>query len=195
MLIGFLLVSPPEDGSLLNGRETRNREIPKPTENRRTVLSDDHDSDQTASRLLLDIKALNALYPADTELRRVLERSLVDYTDDDVKRLTDAIHPARRVSRSGSVLIAAGEILLASFLAILGIGAFAPSIMGFDSPQQLSSFFSSELASSFGSGPLSTSAPIVVLALSVLLIIGALYLLRRAATELKEAGLMETSGK
>jgi hypothetical protein len=158
-------------------------------------LSEDQGSDQTASRLLLDIKALTVLYPTDPELRRVLDKSLVNYADEDVRRLTDAVRPAQRVSRSGSLLIATGEIVFASFLAILGIGALAPSVIGLTSPQQLSGFFSTNLASSFRSCPLSSAAPIVVLALSLLLILGALYLLRRAATDLKGAGLtIETSG-
>ncbi len=159
-------------------------------------MSKDQDSDQLASRLLLDIKAVTIMHPSDLDLRQVLEKSLVDYSDDDVRRLTDAIRPTRHVNRSGSVLVAAGEIIFASFLAILGIGTFTFNMIGIESPQELFSYFAGSLAHTFGSSPLANVASIIALAFSILLIVGALYLLRRAATDLKEAGLIiERSGK
>jgi len=146
--------------------------------------------------LLLDIKALTTLYPSDSDLRGVLEKSLVDYSDDDVKRLTDIIRPVRHSSRLGSSLVATGEILFASFLAILGIGSFVPSMIGVESPAQFFDYFAGRLAPSFGTGPLASAASVLDLAFSILLIISALYLLRRAAIELRDAGLVvQTSGK
>ncbi len=156
----------------------------------------DEPADGIASRLLLDIKALTLLYPSDQGLRGALEKSFVDYSDDDVRRLADIIRPGRPESRVGGVLVAAGEILFASFLAILGIGAFVPSMIGVESPQQFFNYFSGRLSPSFGTGALAVAAPVIDLGFAIVLIIAALYLLRRAAAELKGAGLvMETSGK
>ncbi|MDA4135103.1 MAG: hypothetical protein OK441_06005 [Thaumarchaeota archaeon] len=156
----------------------------------------DDSRDGTASRLLLDIKALSLLYPSDSGLRGVLEKSFVDYSDDDVRRLTDIIRPGRRESRVGGVLVASSEIVFASFLAILGIGSFVPNMIGVESPQQFIGYFTDRLSPAFGSGPLATSAPIIDLAFSIVLLGGALYLLRRAATELKGAGVViQTSEK
>ena len=98
----------------------------------------DDSRDGTASRLLLDIKALSLLYPSDSGLRGVLEKSFVDYSDDDVRRLTDIIRPGRRESRVGGVLVASSEIVFASFLAILGIGSFVPNMIGVESPNSSS---------------------------------------------------------
>jgi len=159
-------------------------------------LSRDEDSGEVlASKLLMDIKALTILYPSDVALKGILAKSFVDDSDDDVRRLTRVIVPERREDTRGSALIAASEILLASFLAILGIGSLIPSMIGLGSPRQLVDYFAGQLAPSFGTGPLAVAAPIVDLAFSFLLVVGALLLLRRAALELKEAGLVvETSG-
>ncbi len=142
----------------------------------------------------MDIKALTILYPSDVALEGVLAKSFVDDSDDDVRRLTRAIMPERREDRRGSALIAAGEILFASFLAILGIGSFMPSMVGLGSPRQLFDFFAGQLAPSFGQGPLALAAPVIDLAFSFLLVVGALLLLRRASLELKEAGLVVETG-
>lgn len=160
------------------------------------MVENESPGDGLASKLLLDIKALTLLYKSDAALKEVLEKSFVDYSDEDVKRLTNAIQPRRQESKLGGVFVAIGEILFASFLAILGIGSFVPSMIGVQSPQQFFTYFTGRLAPSFGTGPLAAAAPVIDLAFSILLIIGALFLLGRAALELRKASLViETSGK
>ena len=159
-------------------------------------MSKEQDSDAVASRLLLDIKALTILHPSDGELKEVLARSFVDYADDDVRRITDTIRPSRRTNRSASILVASAEIVLASFLAIIGVGSFASNVIGFRSPQELASYFVSRLAPSFGSSPLATAASSIDLAFSAILILGALYILRMASVEVKQTLIGgEASGK
>ena len=92
--------------------------------------------------------------------------------------------------------MAVGEIVLASFLSIIGLTAFAPVMLGLSAPQQWLSYFSSTITSTFVNGPLFSFVPLLDFAFAALLLLGAFYSLRKAARNLKNSGLiLESSGK
>jgi hypothetical protein len=68
-------------------------------------------------------------------------------------------------------------------------------MVGLSSPQQWLDYFSSALSPSFASGPLYFGLPLLDFVFSAMLLLGAFYSLRRAAKNLKRAGLiLESSG-
>lgn len=159
------------------------------------MSSDEKAGDEIISRLKLDIRALTLLHESDAELRPVLERSFLESQDEYVTRFMRLIQPRRASEGDGNVPMALGEIVLASFLTILGLAAFVPVMVGLSSPQQWLDYFSSALSPSFASGPLYFGLPLLDFVFSAMLLLGAFYSLRRAAKNLKRAGLiLESSG-
>jgi hypothetical protein len=159
------------------------------------LSSDEKAGDEIISRLKLDIRALTLLHESDAELRPVLERSFLESQDEYVTRFMRLIQPRRASEGDGNVPMALGEIVLASFLTILGLAAFVPVMVGLSSPQQWLDYFSSALSPSFASGPLYFGLPLLDFVFSAMLLLGAFYSLRRAAKNLKRAGLiLESSG-
>ncbi len=151
-------------------------------------------SEDIISRLKLDIRALALLHESDAELRPVLERSFLESQDEYVRRFVGLLRPGQQQREGGNVPIALGEIVLASFLTIIGLAAFVPVMAGLSTPQQWLSYFSS-LAPSSANGPFFASVPILDFVLSAMLLLGAFYSLRRASKNLKRAGLvLEQSG-
>jgi hypothetical protein len=159
------------------------------------LSSDEKADDEIISRLKLDIRGLALLHESDAELRPVLERSFLESQDEYVTRFMRLIQPRRPSEAEGNVPMALGEIVLASFLTILGLAAFVPVMLGLSSPQQWLDYFSSTLSPSFTSGPLYFGVPLLDFVFSAMLLLGAFYSLRRAAKNLKGAGLiLESSG-
>jgi hypothetical protein len=162
----------------------------------RIILSTDEKAGgEIISRLKLDIRALTLLYESDAELRPVLEKSFVESQDEYVTRFMGLLQPRRTSRDVGIIPTAVGEIILASFLTIIGLAAFVPVMAGLATPQQWLSYFSSAISPTFASGPLYFGAPLLDFILSVALLFGAFYNLRRAAKDLKNAGMiLESSG-
>lgn len=146
-------------------------------------------SDDIVSRIKLDIRALTLLYESDADLRPILEKALVESQDEYVTRFVRLVQPRRKEERTGSIPMALGEMVLASFLTIVGLSAFVPAMMGLSSPGQWTTYLSSVLAPS-ASGPVSSGIPILDLVLAALLLVGAFYSLREAAKSLKNAGMI-----
>lgn len=139
------------------------------------------------SRLLLDIRALALLYDSDEEMRPLVERSFLESQDDYVRRFVGMLQRRQRAEAERSFPVALGEVVLASFLTVIGLAAFVPVMAGLDTPKQWFSYVSGSLASSFASGPLYQVAPLLDFVFSVLLLLGAFYTLRRASRNLKSA--------
>ena len=159
------------------------------------MSTDERAGDEIVSRLKLDMKALTLLYESDAELRPVLEASLLESQDEYLRRFMNLIRPPPASEGDGNVPMALGEIVLASFLTIVGLAAFVPVMAGLSTPQQWLTYFSSALSPSFLSGPLYFWVPLLDFAFSAVLLLGAFYSLRRAAKNLKRAGLvLESSG-
>jgi len=117
------------------------------------LSTDDRARDEVVARLKLDVKALTLLYESDADLQPVLERSLVESQEDYVRRFIGLVQSKSPPQKGGGVPVAVGEIVLASFLTIVGLAAFVPVLAGVATPQQLGSYLSG-LGSATG-GPLS----------------------------------------
>ena len=116
---------------------------------------------ELVARLKLDVKALTLLYESDAELRPVLERSLLDSQDPYVARFVSLLQSRRPPEGDGSLSVAVGEIVLASFLTIVGLAAFVPVLAGLSTPQQWVGYFSSALGPSIAKGPLFVGVPLL----------------------------------
>lgn len=159
------------------------------------MSADEKASDELISRLKLDIRALALLHESDAELRPVLERSFLESQDQYVRRFVGLLRPGQQSQEGGNIPMALGEIVLASFLTIIGLAAFVPVMAGLSTPQQWLSYFSGALASSSTGGPLFAGVPLLDFVFSAMLLLGAFYSLRRASKNLKRAGLvLEPSG-
>jgi hypothetical protein len=157
---------------------------------------DDKAGDEVVARLKLDVKALTLLYESDADLRPVLERSLLESQDSYVTRFVGLLQSRRQSGEEGNNLpVALGEIVLASFLTIVGLAAFVPVMAGLSTPQQWLGYFSSALAPSFTNGPLYSGIPLLDFVFSAMLLLGAFYSLRRAAKNLKNAGMILDPGR
>jgi hypothetical protein len=160
------------------------------------VLSKDAKAgDEVVARLKLDVKALTLLYESDADLRPVLERSLLESQDGYVTRFVSLLQSRRPSEDGGNLPVAVGEVVLASFLTIVGLIAFVPVMTGVSTAQQLLGYFSSAISPSFTSGPLSVGAPLLDFVFSAMLLLGAFYSLRRAARNLKNAGMIGEPGR
>jgi hypothetical protein len=159
------------------------------------LSKDEKAGDEIVARLKLDVKALTLLYEADADLRPVLERSLIDSQEGYVTRFLGLLQTRRPPEDGGEVPMALGEIVLASFLAIVGLAAFVPVMAGLSTPQQWLGYFSSAVAPALMSGPLQFGVSLLDFAFSAALLLGAFYSLRRAAKNLKNAGMVLEPGR
>jgi hypothetical protein len=142
-------------------------------------------TDEALSRLLLDIKALMLLSGPDPSLQALVKERIASSHDEEVVKFVSMMNSPKPESGWASLLIAISEMLLASILAVVGLALLAPSIVGFSSPNQLFSYFS-QIVSTIS--PRSLSNPIIPVGefvMAVLLLIGAFYNLRIAASHLK----------
>lgn len=158
------------------------------------MSKDEKAADEVVSRLKLDVKALTLLYESDVDLRRVLERSLLESHEDYVTRFLGLLQSKKQQEDGGNLPIALGEIVLASFLTILGLAAFVPVMAELSTPQQWLGYFSSAMALSM-SGPLYFGVPLLDFIFAALLLLGAFYSLRRAGKNLKNAGTVLEPGR
>jgi hypothetical protein len=160
------------------------------------VLSTDEKAvEEIIARLKLDVMALTLLYESDAKLRLVLEKSFGESQDEYVTKFMGLLQPRRASRGEGSIPMAVGDIVLASFLTVIGLAAFVPAMAGLSTPQQWLGYFSGALSPSFASGPLYFGVPLLDFIFSAALLLGAFYSLRRAAKNLKNAGLvLESSG-
>lgn len=151
--------------------------------------------DELVARLKLDVKALTLLYESDGDLRPVLERSFLESQEGYVTRFIGLLQSRRPPEDGGNLPVAVGEIVLASFLTIIGLAAFVPVMAGLSTPQQWLHYFSSAVGPTFTNGPLYFGVPLLDFVFSALLLLGAFYSLRRAARNLKSAGMVLQPGR
>ena len=123
---------------------------------------------------------------SDASLQTLVNEKIVSSHDEEIVKFVSMIGSPKPESGRASLLIVISEMLLASILAVAGLALLAPSIVGFSSPGQLSFYFSQILGAI---SPKSLSNPVIPAAefvIAVLLLIGAFYNLRIAATYLKK---------
>ena len=142
------------------------------------------------NRLILDVKALVLLSENDDALLKAAQEGVINSHDEQVVKFMSLIQPAQKRENSrGKLNTAVSELILASFLTILGLSLLAPSLMGLQSPQQLLSYFT-DVVNGISSGSLSNPlVPALFFVFALLLLLGSFYLLRHASSDLKDANI------
>jgi hypothetical protein len=149
---------------------------------------------ELVSKLKLDVKALTLLYESDVALQDTLDKTFREPGDADMLRFVRLLQSRRRPGGLGALLISLGEIILASFLTVLGIVAFIPALIGLVMPQQFLDYFSRILVPALASSPLFVVAPALDFVLASVLMLCAFYTLRQASQNIRESGMiLETS--
>ena len=146
--------------------------------------------DMLVSKLILDIKALSLLHPSDLDLRSAVTEKVLSSSDDQVKRFVSSLKARKPQGGRSGIIIAVGELLLASFLMVAGVVMIAPLLVGGSTPDSLLRYFSSEIGQVTTSPSFLPIIPELVVLLAALLLISAVYALRRASLTLREEGLM-----
>jgi uncharacterized membrane protein len=140
-------------------------------------------------KLVLDMKAVGLLHPSESELRSALETSILDSKDEQVRRVVDSMGIGKTNGRTGSVVVAVGELILASFLMVSGLLAISALFSGGASSNYIVQFFSSSVNDAVATSPMRQALPVLELTFSILLLLSSLFALRRASATLKKAGL------
>lgn len=135
----------------------------------------------------MDIKALMILGGSDQSLSQIVEEKIALSRDSQIASFVSLLQvkKARPEPIRINVFIALGEMVLASILAVVGLAILAPSVTGLSSPSQLLAYFSQAMSSVSNNSFVSPVVPIGVFLLALLLLIGAFYNLRVAASNLK----------
>lgn len=121
----------------------------------------------------------------------LVESSITNSNDEQIQQFVKFTRPAKRHgSPGGHFLVAAAELVLASFLIIAGLATVLPSVIGLTSPQELVNFIA-QITSSLSLQTLSNPVvPALELMLAVLLLFGAFHTVRLAASNLTEVGVV-----
>lgn len=159
------------------------------------MSASDEREEELLDKLILDIKALVLLHGSDVELKARLQRELAESHDESLKRFVESLQSGKRPGTGRLVVIAAGELILASLLVLAGTVTLIPVMAGITSPQGLVSYFSGQIYSSLASSPLYPYTGLIEFAAGALLVLSAFYTLRQAALSLKEMGLAIKAGE
>jgi hypothetical protein len=155
---------------------------------------DENQGGELVSKLKLDVKALTLLYESDLALQGMLDKAFAESGDAEMLRFARLLQARRRPGGLGALLISVGEIILASFLTVLGIAVFIPALVGLVMPQQFLDYFSRTIVPSLASSPLFVVAPALDFILASVLMLCAFYTLRQASQSIRESAMiLETS--
>jgi hypothetical protein len=143
------------------------------------------EQEQALDRLVLDIKSLMLLAESSASLEALIDRKLVGSHDEHVEEFLRLVQPQSKSTARGNLLVAAAELVLASFLIIAGLVTVLPAVVGFTSPEQLVVFIG-QITSRVSLQTLSDPVvPALELLLAVALLLGAFHTVRLAATNLE----------
>jgi hypothetical protein len=152
-------------------------------------------TDDLIDRLILDIKALVLLQDSDAELRGRLQEKLAESGDDSVKRFVDALQSGKRPGIGRLLIMALGELIMASILVLAGAVVLLPVFAGINTPSGLVKYFTAGLYTDIGNSPLSNYLPLIGFVIGAILMVSAFYALHQAALNLKEAGVAVRPGE
>lgn len=155
-------------------------------------------TDEALSRILLDIKALMLLGGSEVTVATAVREKIALSHDEQISTFVSILAASSKKEDRAlpQLFIALSEMILASFLAVIGLAILAPSIVGFGSQAELVAYFDEIIS---GISVHSLSNPIVPAAefvIAVLLLVGAFYNLRISASSLRrlEAPPVEAKG-
>jgi hypothetical protein len=138
-------------------------------------------------KLILDMKGVSLLYGG-SELKNRLEK-VTKSSDEDVQRFLQAVQTKKPVKWRSKVVIAAGELIMASILVFAGTALLVPSVVGVDTFSGLSKYFSTILQGVPAQSPLTPYLSFFEFGVGIVLVVSAFFALGEAASNLKESGL------
>lgn len=151
--------------------------------------------EELLEKLVLDAKALVLLERSDEELRSMLQAKFVESDDESLRKFAGALRSGGPPKTGRLVVVAVGEMLLASLLVLAGAAVLIPTLAGIDSPAALVRFFAEGVYGVLEGSALLPYVPLMEFAAGALLMLSAFYTLRHAALALKEAGLAIEPGE
>jgi len=141
---------------------------------------------ETVDRLILDVKAPVLLSRSEAKLRSLVSEKLIRAADDDVRGFIQLVVSEGTSNRPGTLRML-GELLLSAMFIVTGIVLLAPVAIG--GPASLRGYFEGAGPSGLLGGLIGhIYAPITVV-LGLLLVAGALIILRDAAEAARRRGL------
>jgi hypothetical protein len=152
-------------------------------------LSGSEKRDEQMERLILDIKALVLLQGSDSQLRTQVQGRLANSHDESIGRFVEALQVGKPPHTLRLVTMAIGELLLASFLVVVGAATLAPQVAGISTTQGFLQYATSSAATTLTKSPFSAYLPFMEFAIGVVLMLSAFAVLRQAALNLKAADL------
>ena len=159
------------------------------------MAAGEEQAEELLDRLVLQAKAVSLLYGSEAELRKKLEGRLVDANDESLRRFVDALQTGGRGRTGSLVVVALGELVLASLLVVAGTLILVPTVVGISTLSGLVQYFSERISSSSGASFLTPYLSFFEFAIGVVLVISSFFALREAASHLKEAGISVKSGE
>jgi hypothetical protein len=159
------------------------------------LSANDRRIDELIEKLLLDIKGVVLLQGSDSELRERIQGRVAGSRDDSVQRFVAALQLGKRSGTGRLVVVALGELIVASLLVIAGAVVILPTVAGISTPSALIRYFTQQVYGGLGGSPLSGYVSLIEFVMGAFLLISAFYALRLAALNLKEAGVAVNSGE
>ncbi|HZW85813.1 MAG TPA: hypothetical protein VFE91_07940 [Nitrososphaerales archaeon] len=152
-------------------------------------------SEELLDRVVLEIKAMVLLEGSDSALKEKLQSRIVDTHDDSLRRFTKAMQVGGARGSGHLLIVALGELTVASILVLAGAVVLLPTVSGVNTPAGLIQYFAERAYGTLGNSPIAPYLPLVEFVLGAVLMTSAFYALRQAALNLKEAGLAIEPGK
>ena len=146
-------------------------------------------TEEALEKLILDIKAFVLLQGSEGALQSKVWEQLAESHDEHVRQFIEAVQAGRRRRVGQLVVVGLGELVLASILVVAGTVALVPTVVGIGTPQQLLTYFGSQVLSSLVKSPLAPYAYTLEFLLGLFLLIAAFFTLRQAALSFKGMGL------
>ncbi|MHB8395861.1 MAG: hypothetical protein ACYDAZ_00915 [Thermoplasmataceae archaeon] len=143
--------------------------------------------DNMLDQAILSIKGLMLLAPGTTGSSNMIRKKISESLDDDLRNFATLVSVKRSHKVGSMVLMALGEVIIASFLIVIGIFLAIPPVVTGGSGGLQSFLAATGNALSYSGSSVISS--MVDFALSIILLLSAFYSIREAAKSLNEAGI------
>jgi hypothetical protein len=159
------------------------------------LAAGDEQAEDLLDRLVLQVKAVSLLYGSEAELRGKLEGKLVEAHDESIRRFVNALQMGGGGRTGSLVIVALGELVLASLLVVAGTVVLVPTVVGINTLSGLAQYFSQRVSTVVGASFLTPYLSFIEFVIGVVLVLSSFFTLREAAAHLKEAGLAVKTGE
>jgi hypothetical protein len=159
------------------------------------LAAGDEQAEDFLDKLVLQVKAVSLLYGSEAELRGKLEKKLLEAHDESVRRFVKALQVGGGGRTGSLVVVALGELVLASLLVVAGTVVLIPTVVGINTLSGLVQYLSQHVSTTPGESFLTPYISFIEFVIGVVLVLSAFFTLREAAAHLKEAGLAVKTGE